>query len=291
MSAPNLDRYRAWLLATGRAPTTVDTYCRVLTQVLGAKHPESRLVDRKLAPKTRGVLKFALKSWYRFTKNADAVTVLDEIRLPPLTRRGAKSELPLEAWRALVAEIRRLPTYKPGAAAVQCVLLMMGLRGFRIGDVLRMTRREVAESIRDGVVTFEGKGGKRLTYDTAMVREPMEALLKLGADQKKWSTVIDLCAAGVAPSTGYMRCHRALKACAQRAGLPNVHIHRLRRTYATHYLKFLKNDPQALIKLQHHMGWANITTAALYADHVAQADLADNAHALITDLLTPTKTE
>lgn len=287
MSAPNLEKYRAWLLATGRAPTTAATYCRVLAQVLGAGSPEGRLVDRKLAPKTRGVLKFALKSWYRFSKQPKKVNALDEIRLPPLTRRGTKAELPLAAWRALVAEIQRMPTHKPGAAAVQCVLLMMGLRGFRIGDVLRMTRREVAESIRDEVISFEGKGGKRLIYDTAMVKVPMQTLLNLGADQK-WATVVELCAFGAAPGTGYMRCHRALKACAKQAKLTNVHIHRLRRTYATHYLKFLKNDPQALIKLQHHMGWSNITTAALYADHVTQADLADNAHALITELLEPT---
>lgn len=283
----DLTAYRDWLQRTGRSPSTVATYCRVLKRALQDDVPEQRLVDRTLAPKTRGVLKFALKSWYRFGKQTEQIANIEEIRLPPQNRREAKSELIMQDWRRLVDAIRKIPTHKPGAAAIQCVLLMMGLRGFRVGDVMRMTQREVREALKNGQVSFDGKGGKRLTYDIEMVREPLAKLLSLGT---QWKLVADLCAAGgVTAATGYMRCHRALKRCAAQAGIAGVHIHRLRRTYATHYLKNLKNDPQALIKLQRHMGWSNITTAALYADNVTQEDLADNASTLITQLLADRK--
>ena len=61
-----------------------------------------------------------------------------------------------------------------------------------------------------------------------------------------------------------------------RAGIYDLYPHRLRRTYAVQYLRALKGDPEALMKLTQHMQWASMATAMEYVDH-ARGDELDAA--------------
>jgi integrase len=66
---------------------------------------------------------------------------------------------------------------------------------------------------------------------------------------------------------------RALSTVAARLGIEDLYPHRLRRTYATEYLRALGPDSEAPIKLQQHMQWASMTTAFMYVDHPRGAAL------------------
>ena len=63
-----------------------------------------------------------------------------------------------------------------------------------------------------------------------------------------------------------------------------MHPHRLRRTYSTHFLRRIQGDPQAIIKLQRHMGWASMATAAQYVDNVGKAELDAIGAQMLADL-------
>jgi integrase len=60
--------------------------------------------------------------------------------------------------------------------------------------------------------------------------------------------------------------------------IEGVYPHRLRRTYATEYLRSMAGDPEAVVKLMQHMGWSNIATAMEYVNHQRGAELNAPAH-------------
>ena len=65
-----------------------------------------------------------------------------------------KLPLELEDWRRVV---RHLQSCKMKNEAMRHVLLIMALRGFRSGDVLRMRRTELARSLDTGKLVYEGE--------------------------------------------------------------------------------------------------------------------------------------
>jgi integrase len=74
-------------------------------------------------------------------------------------------------------------------------------------------------------------------------------------------------------STGsLLRLYRLFGRLAEAAGIPPSELtpHRLRRTYAVHFLDGVGGD---LEKLRQHMGWASIATAAQYVDHSRREEL------------------
>lgn len=274
----SLTRFENWLRENGRAEPTVELYTSCMRSCAAREDGlTARLIDRKLAPKTRRANLAALRAWASFTDDADLERRLKKIKMPPANRVQPKVELQKDDWRRLVKELQqaKLP------AAMRSVLLIMALRGLRSGDVLRLRRREVQEALRSGVLAYEAKGGRRLEYDAEPIRPQLEALVETTG----WERVRDLVGGDAGPRAISNKVRRALKRATKGLKLDGVHPHRLRRTYATHFLKALDRDPQALIKLTKHMGWANIQTAAGYVDATDATELNAIGAKLTDDLL------
>lgn len=256
---------------------TADLYVTNLRQCRAdARGVTGRLVGN-LAPLTKRTNKAALLAWCQFAKDLELAAEIREIRLPPARRVGTKLPLPTGDWRKIV---RHIETAEPRvrqrgdrrADVVRHVALIVARRGLRVGDVLRIRRTEVTKALKTGILSFEGKGAKRHEYSAAPIREQLEIL----AAQTKWERVRDLVSGGKNNRSSDNRVRREFARVVGELGLPDAATpHRFRRTYATHYLLEHRGDPRALIKLQHHMGWANISTASMYADAVDNRELAD----------------
>lgn len=274
----SLTRFENWLRENGRADPTVELYTSCLRSCAAREDGlTARLIDKKLAPKTRRANLAALRSWAQFSDDHALERRLKQIKMPPAVRVNPKQELVKDDWRRLVKELQqaKLPD------TMRSVLLIMALRGLRSGDVLRLRRREVQEAVRSGVLAYEAKGGRRLEYDAEPIRPQLEALVAVSG----WERVRDLVGGDAGTRAVSNKVRRALKRATKGLKIDGVHPHRLRRTYATHFLKALDRDPQALIKLTKHMGWANIQTAAGYVDATDKNELNAIGSKLTEDLL------
>lgn len=301
----NLPAFRAWLIRRGRGDETARTYLSHLRCTISAPSLTSRILDRTRPAKTRWSNMAALTQWAKFAGDAAMMTDLSEIKLPPPRRSKPKKELDLTHWSALLAVLRddsvehqeRVWRGKRGqswtsvihvrdrkriARPLRLLLLIVATRGLRMGDTLRITRSDIAEAIATGKLSFEVKGGGRLEYDAKTIIEYLKALNQI----EGWTVTRDL----VLPPESSDRAvntklARALRVAAIRAVVADVHPHRLRRTYATHFVRRLNNDAQALVKLMRHMGWTNINTAAQYVDNVNLDELDKLGGDLISDVM------
>ncbi len=265
ISTKTLEAFRQWMIARGRTAETAELYASNLRMCAAGSSITARLVSGELAPLTRRTNKAALKAWAKYTKDKDLAEILDEIKLPPARRVGVKIPLPVVDWQRYV---KALATCK-AEPRVRCVCLVIAKRGLRVSDALRIKRTEVTAALRTGVLSYVGKGSKRHEVSAKPIRAQLEEL----ASHKKWERLEDVVAVRGGRRAASQRVRRAFRSVAKSLGIDGVHPHRFRRTYATNYLDEHRGDPQALIKLQHHMGWASLQTAAMYADAVDRVEL------------------
>lgn len=265
----DLKKFRAWLLRRGRGDETARCYVAWVKKCAETEEITSRLLDKKLSPKTRHANKAALAAWAKFTKDGQLASDLNDIRLPPPQRVAIKTELDTEEWRSVIVQLERVTMPEP----IRHTLLLVSKRGLRMGDALRLEIGEIKSAVQTGTLSFEGKGGRRLEYDATHIKPHLEALLGF-MKRDKIERVRDLILPEESTDRAVNRkVGKALKRAAKKARVKGVHPHRMRRTYATHFVKRLDNDPRAMIKLMKHMGWTNINTAAQYVDNVSGSDL------------------
>lgn len=278
ITASTLGKFENWLIGRGRVEGTARVYKNHLrkssAEVLGLT---ARLVDADLSPNTRRTNLAALAAWAKFSRDAELRAQLDDIRLPPARRVKAKIPLELEAWRQFVQHVMNAKTRHE---AIRHVILIIAIRGIRCSDVLRMTRKYLKSAVATKVLVFEGKGRKITRFAAGPVMDQITALTAM----KGWDRVYDLVTTG-SERAALTRVERAVKRYALEANIADVFPHRFRTTYATAFLRRLQGDPQALIKLQRHMDWESLATAARYADAV-DADSLDEIGAGLTDALT-----
>lgn len=257
----------------------------------------TRLLDPKLTPKTRRANLAALAQWAKYAADGELTRDLMDIRLPPANRSKPKRELEFEDWRSLLAVLsddsierkwsglsgRSKYTRDQIPRGIRYLLLIVGTRGLRIGDALRIKREDIGNALSSGgKFSFIAKGNKRLEYDQASIEPYLRALYEIEGWTVARELVIDHETSERALNT---KMRRALRVCARKAKVVDVYPHRLRRTYATHFVRRLQNDPQALIKLTKHMGWSNIATAAQYVDNVNQEELDKLGSDLVADVM------
>jgi integrase len=279
ISAKNLEMFRAWLAQRGRSDDTADLYITNLRSC--AAHPKGlthRLIAGELAPNSVRTNLSALRSWAKFTGDAKFAQRLDDIRLPPARR--VKTKLPLGAadWRMVV---RHLHTCPMRPEAMRHVLLIMAIRGFRSGDVLRMKRTEVLRSLATGKLTYEGKGRKRIEFSAEPIRQQLQAL----ADIRGWDRVRDLLGTAMSRRSLSRKVWRAAIRSAKGCGISEMNPHRYRHTVATRFLAELKGDPNAIVKLQKWMAWESMGTAARYVDQISVDELDQIGAGLVKNLL------
>ncbi len=273
----SLKDFRAWLLRRGRSDGTAALYMKNLKKCAADETLTTRLVEGELAPLTRRTNKAALSAWATFTKDGELAADIKEIRLPPARRVTPKIPLPSEDWRRVVKHIETVKIDEP----TRQLSLVIARRGLRVGDALRIRRRDVVSSLGSGILSFEGKGRKRYEFPIGSIKGQLEALAKI----KDWDVARELVSRGKSRIAAERRMGRVFDRFADELELDDVHPHRMRRTYATRYLEALKGDPRALLKLQSHMGWASVNTAAMYADAVDRGELAEVGERMVADLV------
>lgn len=266
ITTKNLAAFRDWLLDRGRSEGTADLYIKNLTRCAKAPRLTSRLLDGELAPLTRRTNKAALVQWAKFTNNPQLAETVTAIKLPPARRMKPKLPLPTPDWQRIV---RHLATCKLSDDRLRHVCLVIAKRGLRVSDALRIRRAEVLAALKTGVLSYLGKGAKRHEASAVPIRAQLQAL----AEIKGWETLADLVSRGRSRHSAANRIRRAFRCAARQIDLDGVHPHRFRRTYARHYLEEHRGDPRAIVKLQNHMGWANLNTAMSYADDVDSREL------------------
>jgi site-specific recombinase XerD len=271
----DLSNFSEWLRGRGLAAGTARLYAAHLSAAFRLSRPEERLLDDRLAPKTRAAARAALRSWALYQNDPEMVKRLGDIKLPKAVRKTPKYPLPRAEWLALIDQIE---VSKKIGDPVRAVLGLLATRGLRVGDALRMQRGEVHDALRGGILSFVIKGNKRVEYHVTDNFSRFLDLLEVEAEKRDWKRVEDLVSPrskGDRRRAAVIQIERLLRVVGEEAGLDGEELypHRLRRTYAVEYLKQMKGDPEALVNLQQHMQWESLETAAGYVDHPRQEKL------------------
>lgn len=279
VKAKDIEKFRAWLFEFGLSEGTVDIYSHDIDKAFREGGLMDRLRDDELAPKTRRHILAAVRHWGEYTSDAKLLMALKRLRLPSPQRKVAKTPIERDELFALMDEIEAA-TYLDDPMRAE--LGLMAARGFRCGDVLRLRKREIVSALRTGTLAYEGKGRRRLEFS---VIPTYRRFLEILPDYPGWDRVEDLIAPRSSPGKLRRRAAskaaaRALTACADQVGIDDIYPHRLRRTYAVEYLRAMKTDPEAVVKLQQHMQWASLATAMQYVDHHRGAELDVAAEAM-----------
>lgn len=279
----NLERFKIWMLGRGRGEDTVRIYSSHLRK--SAEDPKGlthRLIG-KLAPKTKRTNLAALAAWAKFSRDDELRAELEEIRLPPSRRMTAKFPLAVADWKKYIQHLRtsKMPMRD---YALRHVMVIIAIRGLRCSDALRIRKREINAAIASGKLVFEGKRGKRTEFAATPMLDELRALSEIPG---QWEFVREVvCPDSSMPArSAANRVWRRMKSEAKKVGIKGVYPHQLRRTYATHFLEQLQGDPRAIIKLQKHMDWESMATAASYADAVDVGELDQVGGRMLDDLL------
>lgn len=266
------DDFIEWMQFRGRSEDTAKLYAlHVRMANEHARGYRGRLMDKKLAPKTKRIVLASLRAYAMFKGDEQMTKILRDVKLPPAVRVQAKTPLSTEHWLDLMREIHDASYL---SVPMRSVLGMLVLRGFRVGDVCRLTRQDVLRAIDTGILSFEAKGNRRLEYRA----KPFLVHLRNLAQFERWDRVYELLTTSEerGQKQAIDNVEYTLKTVAERAGLPpGVHPHKLRRTYAVHFLQQMKDDPEGLLKLKQQMQWQDLNTTAQYSDHSRSKELAE----------------
>jgi integrase len=263
ISTTYTDEFGQWLRDRNRSQVTVALYEGHLRRSFAFSDPLAPILDARFSLKTRHSILAALRAWAKFTADEKLQKRLNDIRetLPKAERMFVKVPLSQEERDRFLDTLDSSKEIPP----VRAVLGMMASRGLRIGDVLRLTRKEVTRGVEEGVLSGYAKGGKRKTYDITKGCVPY---LELLLEERGWTTVNDF----IAPDSGDDRAAASQivrRACARIGKAAKikqkVRPHLLRATFARLYLDSVGGDVTYLTK---YMGWDSVQTALGYVEHV-----------------------
>jgi len=251
----------------GRSEQTAELYDVDVKACLGDRRGRTaRLVRAGLAPATKRHNLAALRAFARYTKDADLLLELDDLKLEAPAPVVAKMPLSDDEWNGLDDAISKIPD-----DALRSAMEMISCRGFRVGAIPALSRRRVDDALETGALTFVSKR-RAVTYSVA----PFRHCLQTFSDAPRWKIVADLLCPGARAENrcraARQRLQRAMRAAAGAAGIdPSaMYPHRLRRSYAEAFYAEVKGD---LVRLRDHMGWADIKTAARYVSRDRREEL------------------
>ena len=272
---PDLDSFLA-LLATRRAPRTVDAYRRDLAQLAAWRagpvvHATTEELERwlaemratGLAPSTAARRVAAVRSFFRHQMllGAREDNPAAALQLPRRARILPRTLSPAEAERLVEAASGTSPRSLRDRALVE---LMYGA-GLRVSEATGLHRRSV--DLDDRIVRALGKGSKERIVPLG--RPAVEALRRYIAmgrphlDRRTRPELFLNARGGPLTRAGAFLILRRL---AEKAGLDplRVHPHLLRHSFATHLLE----GGADLRSVQEMLGHADLSTTELYT-HVS----------------------
>jgi integrase len=276
-AADDLADYRDWLLRRGRG-RSVDAYSRAVSRYLSDPDDfEAQLTSGRYSPNYRRFLAASVKSWARFSRDEDLIERLGDIRLPAPVAKEHREPFDMETWIEIRQEIAEAPYLQPG---VRAVCSIVAVRGIRCGDILRVTRAEVVKALKTGILAYEGKGERRQKYSAAPMKPYLEDLEELfeGYEWRGKDLLVRhlVCKSGAQDTAG-KAVRRGFDRVADHLEVDRaeIHAHKFRHTYATHFLQAMEGDPEAIFKLQTQMGWARLETAGNYLRRSRRDELDD----------------
>jgi integrase/recombinase XerD len=275
LSDPDLDSFLA-LLATRRAPRTVDAYRRDLAQLSAwragpvaqatTEELERWLAEMRaagLAPSTAARRVAAVRSFFRHQMllGAREDNPAAALQLPRRVRTLPRTLSPSEAERLIEAATGTTPRSMRDRALVE---LMYGA-GLRVSEATGLHRRSV--DLDERIVRALGKGSKERIVPLG--RPAVEALRRYIAmgrphlDRRTRPELFLNARGGPLTRAGAFLILRRL---AEKAGLEpkRVHPHLLRHSFATHLLE----GGADLRSVQEMLGHADLSTTELYT-HVS----------------------
>lgn len=258
-----LDDFHAWLCRRGRE-RSADQYVRVVRRYLSDPRMETAITARKYSPNYRRHLTACLRAWAKFSGDRALEERLEDVKLPAPVPADVREPLDTATWARVREAIASAPYLKEPTRHV-CGLI--AARGIRCGDVLRLSKKSIAQAVSTGTLSYEGKGERWMTFSARLLLPHLEGLLAC-----RWTggRVRNLVCPGSAEDkcqeTAGREIRRAFDRVAEDLGVPreDLFAHRFRHTYATHFLQKMQGDPEAVFKLQTQMGWARLDTAANY---------------------------
>lgn len=280
--------YEAWLVRRGRERSLKRYRATVRRYLVDSDAYMKMLVSARYSPNYRRFLAACAKSWATYAEDGKLLAELADIRLPAPIARDTREPFDTETWESIRDEIRRADYLSPGVRAVCSII---AVRGIRCGDILRATQSDVDKALKTGVFTYVAKGEKIQRYNARYFREHLETLQELfeTLDVGRWDTKDPsvrclVCRTGK-PDAATSAIIRAFNNVAESLGLDpaEVHAHRFRHTYATHFLQAMAGDPEAVFKLKDQMGWSRLETAANYLRRSRQEELDDIESQLLGD--------
>lgn len=269
--------FEQWLQARYRS-TTVDLTLREVRRAARQWHEDGELPEavhgslRRFATYLRETNR-APKDNIEFqhaVKSHPELTDVRKVRAQGRRRKKPAQSFRPEDWTALSDTIVKDKT------PVGVVLLLMAATGHRIGDILRIHRRDLDEAKRTGVLLLERKGGDMLEVPLDGARAAwnrLDRLWKGAPDDQVCDWVCPECTGGPGAGQGaYKRVQRRIKALGEDLGLQGrVHLHRMRRTVGVRALKLTK-DVHLVSQL---LGHKSVSSTEEYVDELRRDDLAD----------------
>jgi integrase len=206
-----LSRYVLFMESQGRAPTTVRTYRCVIGRwersELEAVEYLANLNHGSVTACTRAFYGLVLQVYLEWQRRSGLIPE-NPLATLHFRRRSPDPERPFRPAEidALMAACR-----SPLEEDVITCLLKLGVRASELTGIR-------LEDIEEGAVRIRGKGGKPrlLALSPAITR-----------------ALTSVCGAGLT----YQKAYRMVKDIGHRAGLTNVHPHRMRHTFADWYLR------------------------------------------------------
>lgn len=261
------------------APRTAMQYSRVLIRAFGTPTPDVYDIDPSTltdwSESERRMLRYALKDRLeRLGADRDASDALiDRVPRVYTTRR----HVPKPSTRDADAFERAAAKYeKKRFRYVFAILLRLGLRA---EEFLTLSRKRVEVAVESGSLVFKRKGGREVELPAKHIRDQLVALLRIGRAMSRspendaivlanggpppWEFVYQLFTSGDA-RTAYNIINRAVKRCAQQAGLNPSHWspHKLRHAFATR----MHSDGASIRVVQEALGHANLNTTQKYVN-------------------------
>jgi len=183
----------------------------------------------------------------------------------------------LEAKSFAEADLKSLSVYLEDHTSPEDRVLRVLLdTGLRIGDVLRLTKKTLAEGLQSGIITVQVKGGHMIYKPVTGAEEAWEQLYT-GLIASKYQSVAKLVCPEGSGSTraggcAYQRVNRHFKDLGERLNISGrLHLHRLRRTFAVDALRYT----QDITAVQQALGHRNISTTQQYTDELRIDDVAE----------------
>lgn len=266
LTTEELEGFREWLARRGRSETTQAQYVRQLRRLSELEDLKAPLLDRKSSACYRHAQATVLRQWAKYSKDAELLGALEEIKLPFARRKSIRTPIVEEEWFGIISELEKAENIP---AAIKAVMQIIMTRGIRCSDVLRLEKSDIRNALKTGILSYTAKGERRIEYSAVPIRAPLEVLGRL-----RGGRVWEMVSKGTLDSAARKIRSSIAEFSASLGYDPGeLFSHRFRHTFVNRFLEEMQGDPRAAWFLQDAMGWASPNTARSYVANASREEL------------------